>query len=258
MTFKLSLMALLMSASLVAGSQAPAKKPAPAPSASPEVRAIEASLRRAIAERLPNFPPIDEIRTTPIPGLFEIRLGNEIRYVDAKGEYLIEGDMVDLSRRVSLTQERVDKLNAINFASLPLADAMVTKRGTGARKLAVFEDPNCGYCKRFEKGLAEIKDVTIYTFLIPILGPGSEERSRAIWCSKDALAAWQDWMLRDKPPAKVEGNCDAAALTRNLAFARRHSINGTPALVFEDGTRVPGAIPAEQIEERLQRAQKKS
>jgi thiol:disulfide interchange protein DsbC len=256
MTFKLSLMALLMSASLVAGSQAPAKKPAP--SVSPEVRAIEASLRRAIAERLPNFPPIDEIRTTPIPGLFEIRLGNEIRYVDAKGEYLIEGDMVDLSRRVSLTQERVDRFNAINFASLPLADAMVTKRGSGARKLAVFEDPNCGYCKRFEKGLAEIKDVTIYTFLIPILGPGSEERSRAIWCSKDALAAWQDWMLRDKPPAKVEGNCDAAALTRNLAFARRHAINGTPALVFEDGTRVPGAIPAEQIEERLQRAQKKS
>jgi len=256
MMLKLPFAALLLAATCLSQAQAPAKKPTP--SAVPEVRALEVSLRRAIAERLPNFPPIDEVRTTPIPGLFEIRFGTEIRYVDGKGEYLIEGEMVDLKSRVSLTQERVDKLTAINFASLPLADAMVTKRGTGARKLAVFEDPNCGYCKRFEKGLAEIKDVTVYTFLIPILGPASQERSRAIWCSKDAFAAWQDWMLRDKQPPKVEGACDDAALTRNMAFARRHQINGTPALVFEDGTRVPGAIPAEQIEQRLQSAQKKS
>ncbi len=256
--------ALALSLTLAgASAQAPTKKAAPAPApapaaAAPEVRAIEVSLRRAIAERLPNFPPIDEIRTTPIPGLFEIRFGTDIRYVDGKGEYLIEGDLVDLKTRSSLTQARVDKLTAIQFSALPVADAMVVKRGTGARKLAVFEDPNCGYCKRFEKGLAELKDVTIYTFLIPILGPSSLERSRAIWCSKDAYAAWQDWMLRDKPPAKPEGACDDAALTRNLAFARKFQINGTPALVFEDGTRVPGAIPAEQVEERLQRAQKKS
>ncbi len=259
MKFQFPFAALMLGAAMSAAAQAPAKKPAtPAAPATADVRAIEAPLRRAIAERLPNFPPIDEVRASPIPGLYEIRFGTDIRYVDAKGEYLLEGDLVDLKTRTSLTQERVDKLTAINFASLPLADAMVTKRGTGARKLAVFEDPNCGYCKRFEKGLAEIKDVTVYTFLIPILGPASQERSRAIWCSKDAYATWLDWMLRDKQPPKVEGACDDAALTRNMAFARRHQINGTPALVFEDGTRVPGAIPPEQIEQRLQRAQKKS
>jgi thiol:disulfide interchange protein DsbC len=216
--------------------------------------ANEAVIRKALAERLPNFPAIDEVRPSPVPGLFEVRFGSEIRYTDAQGLYLFEGDLIDLRTRRSLTQERIDKLSAVPFNTLPLNDAIVWKRGTGARKLAVFADPNCGYCKRFEAGLQEVDNVTVYTFLIPILGPDSRDKSRAIWCAKDNTAVWQDWMLRNKEPAAAGAKCDDAAIARNAAFAQRHQIRGTPALLFEDGSRVPGAIPPEMIEERLKRA----
>ncbi len=215
--------------------------------------ANEEVIRKSIAERLPNFPKIDEVRPTPLPGIFEIRIGSDIRYTDAQGLYLFEGDLVDLRTKRSLTQERVDKLTAVAFNALPLNDAIVWKNGKGTRKLAVFADPNCGYCKRFEAGLQELKDVTVYTFLIPILGADSVEKSRNIWCAKDNSAMWLDWMLRNKAPAKAEAKCDAKAVERNAAFAQRHQIRGTPAIFFEDGTRVPGAIPPDAIEERLQR-----
>ena len=221
--------------------------------------AQEAAIRKNLAERLQNFENIDEISKTPVNGLYEVRVnGADIFYTDAEGNFLIQGILFDTKARRNLTEERVDKLTAIKFESLPLTDAFAIVRGNGKRKLVVFEDPNCGYCKRFERDLQKIDNITVYMFLYPILGADSTEKSKAIWCSKDKGTAWQDWMLRDKPPAKPEGACDDAALTRNLAFARKFQINGTPALVFEDGTRVPGAIPAEQVEERLQRAQKKS
>ena len=218
--------------------------------------ANEAAIRKNLAERLPTFPKIDEVRATPIAGLFEVRFGTEIRYTDAKGEYLVEGDLIDLKSKKSLTQERVEKLTAVSFDSLPLKDAIVWKRGNGSRRMAVFADPNCGYCKRFERGLQEMKDVTVYTFLIPILGSDSREKTRNILCAKDNADAWLGWMLKDRQPVKPQGSCDEAAIDRNMAFARKHQIHGTPAIIFEDGSRVPGAIPPEAIAERLSKAEK--
>jgi len=223
------------------------------------VQANEAVIRRALAERLPpNFPSLDEVRPAPIPGLFELRFGTEIRYTDAKGEYLFEGDLIDLKTRRSLTQERVEKLTAVSFEALPLKDAIVWKRGSGKQRLAVFADPNCGYCKRFERTLQELKDVTVYTFLIPILGSDSRDKSRNIWCAKDSSDAWLGWMLKNRNPEKVVGTCDEGPIERNLAFARKYAIHGTPAVVFEDGTRVPGAISLEALVERLAKAEKRS
>jgi len=221
--------------------------------------ANESVIRRALAERLPpNFPALDEVRPSPIPGLFELRFGTEIRYTDAKGEFLFEGDLIDLKTRKSLTQERVEKLTAVNFEALPLKDAIVWKRGNGKQRVAVFADPNCGYCKRFERTLQELKDVTVYTFVIPILGSDSREKTRNIWCAKDSTDAWLGWMLANRTPDKVSGNCDEAPIERNLAFARKHAIHGTPAVVFEDGTRAPGAIPLDVLVKRLAEAEKRS
>jgi thiol:disulfide interchange protein DsbC len=152
----------------------------------------------------------------------------------------------------------VNKLTAIDFASLPLKDAVVVKQGTGARKLVVFGDPNCGYCKRLEKDLLAVKDVTIYTFLMPILGPDSTAKSRDIWCAKDNGKVWRDWMVEGSAIPKTMGKCDSSALDRNLAMGQKYKINGTPAVVFEDGTRAPGALPAQQIEARILAAAKKS
>lgn len=219
--------------------------------------ANEAVIRKSLAERIPDFPKIDEVRPTPVPGLFELRIGNDIVYTDATGQFLLqEAQLIDLKTRRNLTQARINEITAVPFAKLPLKDAIVWKRGNGERQLAVFADPNCGYCKRLERTLQQIDNVTVYTFLMPILGPDSQEKSRAIWCAKDATNVWLDWMLRNKLPPKAIGNCDDAALARNTAFGRQYRINGTPAMFFEDGTRAPGALDQAAIEDRLKKAEK--
>ncbi len=213
--------------------------------------AQEAVIKKAFAERFPDFPKIDEVAKTPVPGLYEVRVGNTIFYSDEQGNYLIEGVMVDTKTRVNLTEARLDKLNAIDVASLPLKDAIVVKQGNGSRKLVVFADPNCGYCKKFERDLLQAKDVTVYTYLYPILGNDSADKSRNIWCAKDSGKAWRAWMVEGVAPAKAAGECDASVLQRNTELGRRHRINGTPALVFEDGKRVPGVMPLEALEKQL-------
>jgi thiol:disulfide interchange protein DsbC len=214
-------------------------------------RADEAEIRKTLTERFANLPKIDEVRQTPMPGVWEVRIGTDIMYSDAKGTYLLQGAMIDTATRRNLTEERVDKLTAIDFASLPLKDAIVWKNGNGKRKIAVFADPNCGYCKRLEKDLVNVKDVTVYTFVIPILGGDSPEKSRSIWCAKDNTTVWRNWMIDGTTPARLMGQCDASAIERNAALAKKHRVTGTPAIVFEDGTRAPGAIPAAEIEKRL-------
>jgi thiol:disulfide interchange protein DsbC len=214
--------------------------------------AQEAVIRKNIAERLPDFPKIDEVSKTAIPGIYELRVGAEVLYSDERGEHILQGELIETKTRNNLTQARIDKLSAIDFASLPLKDAIVWKQGSGARKLVVFADPNCGYCKKFEKEMQGVKDVTVYTFLYPILGGDSPDKSRNIWCAKDNSVAWRDWMINGTPaPRAMGGKCDLAALDRNVALGKKYRVNGTPALVFEDGKRVPGAMAPDQVEKQL-------
>ena len=216
----------------------------------PTAGADEAAIRKNIPERLPDFPKIDEVTKTALPGIYELRIGTDILYTDENGAYLIEGQLIETKTKVNLTEARISKLTAIDFKTLPLKDAMVWKQGTGDRKLVVFADPNCGYCKKFERDLQSVKDVTVYTFLYPILGADSTQKSQAIWCAKDNNRVWRDWMIKGTP---IEGSaqCDTSALQRNVALGRRYRINGTPGLVFEDGKHLPGAVGAEQIEKQL-------
>jgi thiol:disulfide interchange protein DsbC len=214
--------------------------------------AQEAVIRKNIAQRFPDLKAIDEVVKAPMPGLYELRInGTEVYYTDALGDYLIVGNLYDTKQRRNLTEERVDKLTAIKFDSLPLKDAFTIVRGNGERKLAVFEDPNCGYCKRFERDLQSINNVTVYMFLYPILGPDSVEKSKSIWCAKDRALAWQDWMVRDLAVSTSAPTCDTNAIKRNVELGRVHKLNGTPTLIFVDGSRVPGAIDAKQVEKRL-------
>ena len=216
------------------------------------VQADEAAIRKNLGERIPQFKQIDEITKSVMPGLYEIRVnGTEIFYTDGDGNYLIQGNLIDTKQRRNLTEERVDKLTAVAFDTLPLKDAFTIVRGNGKRKLAVFEDPNCGYCKRFERDLQKVDNVTISMFLYPILGADSAEKSKSIWCAKDKTKAWMDWMVRDQAPPAAPASCDASALLRNVALGKKHKITGTPTLIFADGTRVPGAINAEQVEKYL-------
>ena len=219
--------------------------------------AQEATIRKNIATRLPQLKAIDEVRKTDLPGIFELRVnGTEIYYTDAQANYLIDGSMIDTRNRRNLTEERVEKLTAIQFDTLPIKDAFTIVRGTGERKMAVFEDPNCGYCKRFERDLQKVDNVTVYLFLYPILGADSTEKSKAIWCAKDRVLAWQDWMLRDQAAPAAAAMCDTSALARNVDVGRKHKITGTPTLLFTNGARAPGAVDNKKIEQMLAEATK--
>ena len=214
--------------------------------------ADEAAIRKNLGERIPQLLKIDEVSKSAMPGLFEIRVnGTEIYYTDAEGHFLIQGNLIDTRQKRNLTEERIDKLTAVSFDALPVKDAFTIVRGNGKRKLAVFEDPNCGYCKHFERDLQKVDNVTVYMFLYPILGSDSAKKSEAIWCAKDRVRAWQDWMIRDQAPTAATNGCNLDAIARNLELGRKHKITGTPTLLFVDGTRVPGAIATAQIEKYL-------
>jgi thiol:disulfide interchange protein DsbC len=210
----------------------------------------EAEIRKNLAARIPQFAKIDEVTKAPIPGLYEVRVnGFEIFYTDEQGNYLLQGNLIDVKERKNLTEERVEKLSQVAFDKLPAKDAIKIVRGNGKRRLAVFADPNCGYCKQFERDLTKVDNVTIQLFLYPVLGPDSVVKSRNIWCAKDKAKSWDDWMQRGVAPAAAE--CDTTALTRNREFGQKYNITGTPTLIFSDGTRAPGAIPAAQVEKQL-------
>jgi thiol:disulfide interchange protein DsbC len=219
--------------------------------------ADEAAIRKNIAERLPDFPKPDEVSKTPIPGVYEIRIGSDILYTDEQGNYLIEGQMIETKSRLNLTEERIGKLTAIDFKTLPLKDAMVWKQGSGERKLVVFADPNCGYCKKFERDLQTMSNVTVYTFLYPILGGDSPEKAKAIWCAKDHTTAWREWMIKGTP-VNNSPQCDTSVLQRNVALGHKYKINGTPGLVFEDGRKLAGAMGNEALEKQLNSARGKN
>ena len=249
-TLVLALGAVGVAAAVIA--QQVNRAPAASAAATPTLKAAEANIRKNLPTRLNNFPAIDEVQAAPVPGLYEVRLGGDVVYTDANADYLIQGELIDVKARRNLTKERQDKLAEVDFKLLPVKDAFTIVRGNGKRKMAVFEDPNCGYCKRFEADLKSINNVTVHIFLIPILGEDSVEKSKNIWCSKDRAAAWQAWMLNHQVPPAAK--CDTSAIDRNLAFAHKYRINGTPAVFFSDGTRVPGAMQAAQIEAMLAKA----
>ena len=217
---------------------------------SAQALADEATIRKNLAERVPAFPAIEEVGKSPMPGLWELRVnGVEIYYTDAEANFILQGSLIDTKLRRNLTEERIEKLNVVEFDALPYKDSFIVVRGNGKRKLAVFEDPNCGYCKRFERDMEKVDNVSVHVFLLPILGPDSTEKSKNIWCAKDKAKVWLDWVVRDQIPPPAA--CDTAALARNVEVARKYKITGTPTLVFADGSRVPGAVGAQQVEKLL-------
>jgi len=193
-------------------------------------------------------PKIENVRKIEAGGLYEIQIEGELLYTDDKVSYIILGDIVDAKTRKNLSQERKQKLSQIKFSDLPLDLAVKQVKGNGKRVLATFEDPNCTYCKKLAKELRGVSDVTIYTFLFPILSPDSVEKSKNIWCAGDRAKAWNDLMLDGKTPATA--NCDHPT-DKVLALGRKIGVRGTPAMFFADGSRVPGYMPAASLEKAL-------
>ncbi len=207
----------------------------------------ETIIKRTLESRLGGVK-IEAVAKTPYLGLYEVRLDGEILYTDERINYIFSGNIIDAKNMQNITEKRLRDLTAIKWENLPLDAAVKTVRGNGKRTLAVFSDPNCPYCKRFEKDLAKVDDVTIYTFLYPILSQDSQEKSKAVWCSADKSKAWDGLMLNGTVPAA--GRCDTP-IEKNLELGRKYRITGTPTIIFANGERVPGAIPAERVEKLL-------
>lgn len=211
---------------------------------------------RAIAERLQSLYPatrFGEVNTTPWPGVFEVVMGANLAYVDETGQYFLFGHFYDMKAQRDLTAERKDSLARIDFASLPLADALKEVRGSGSRTLAIFSDPDCPYCRRLEAEMKGLTDVTIYTFLMPIasLHPDARAKAIAVWCSRDRIAAWHALMWRDE---KVSAKDCPHPVDRNVTLGDRLGVTGTPTLVAADGRVLPGAASSAQIEAWLARS----
>ena len=218
----------------------------------------EAAIRKNWNLHNPKGPAIDEVSKTPIPGLYELKVDKEVVYSDEQGNYLIfpsrdqtDGHILDARTKTDLTEQRLSKIMAQDLPKLPYADALVFKQGNGSRRLIVFEDPNCHFCKDAERNLSALKDVTIYTFLIPILGPDSVAKSRVIWCSKNNAQVWRNWMIQGVMPPRPMGSCDLTALDRNLELAGRYHLNYTPAIIFDDGSRFAGNAEVDRLSKRL-------
>ena len=193
---------------------------------------------------------IDSVRKSGYLGLYELYIDGQIYYTDKKVSVLIRGNLFDTRSMTDVTSARLEKLSAINFADLPVSQAIKQVRGNGKRVLATIEDPNCGYCKRLAAELQKLDNVTLYTFLYPLLSEDSDIKARQIWCAPDKAKAWNDWMISNKEP-DGKNDCDTSAIDRNIALAGKMNVQGTPTLFFADGSRIPGAVSLREIEQKL-------
>lgn len=212
--------------------------------------ASEATVKAALLKKYPDVP-VESVTRTPLAGIYEVFSNGQVIYTDEQAAYLfVNANLIDTDKKINLTEERMGALTAIRFDQLPLGLALKKVKGRGTRRLAVFGDPNCPYCRRFEEDLAKINDVTIYVFLYPVLGADSLAKAKSIWCSKDRVKAWDNQLLHAVAPT-ASATCDTTSIDRTIAFGKLKNISGTPTLFFGDGQRVPGAIPLEAIEQRL-------
>ena len=214
--------------------------------------ANEQALKKIIETTYPKYT-VDSVSKTPYAGLYEVYIGGQIIYTDDKFSFLIvDGRVVDPKNKKDLTAERLNELNKIDFSSLPLDLAIKVVKGNGSRKMAVFSDPDCPFCKRLEQNeLVDLTDVTIYTFLLPLpqLHPDAANKAKLIWCASDRTKAWQDWMSNEGLPKK-SSNCEAP-LEKIAALAKKYAVTSTPTLFFTDGKRLTGAYPAAEIDKAL-------
>ena len=216
--------------------------------------ANEAVIRRALESKL-GATRIEGIQPGPVPGLFEVRFrtpeGMQVIYVDGTGTYVIQGKIYDIRNDRDLTEDRLRKLNAIKFESLPLDLAVKVQRGNGKRVLAMFSDPYCPACRSFERSLAQIDNVTVYVFMYPVIRPENAEHSRMVWCAPDRAKAWLELAAGAKPKLPDAAPACGDPVDKVLKLGRSLGVNSTPTLILGNGERVTGGLSPSDLKELL-------
>ena len=218
-------------------------------------QADPAEIKKLLQTRVPRLAgQIQSVTTANVLGLYEIYTDErQILYTDEGVNFIFSGDIIEAKTLKNLTDARMKVLGAIKIDALPLELAMKKVKGNGKRRLVVFSDPDCPYCRKLEKELVNITDVTVYTFVYPIasLHPQAPEHSRQIWCAPDRVKAWENYITRNMLPTEKNQKCVTTELDSVQALGAKYRINGTPTLIFADGSVVPGVMPANDIEQAL-------
>jgi thiol:disulfide interchange protein DsbC len=220
-------------------------------------RADEAQVRRTLERKL-DPSRIEGIAPSPVQGLWEVRYrgsdGVQILYVDDSAAHVIQGRLFDLKTDRDLTEDRLRKLNAIRFDSLPLDHAVKVQRGNGRRVLAMFSDPYCPACRQFESSLAQVKDVTIYVFMYPVIRPENADHSRAVWCSSDRAKAWLELAAGARPRVPAAAPTCANPVDKVLDVGKKLRVNSTPTLILANGERISGGLAPADLTKLLDEA----
>jgi thiol:disulfide interchange protein DsbC len=221
-----------------------------APATAQSNDAVSTNIKTSVETWLAGKYKVDEVRRAPVPHMFEVRIGTDIIYVDEKGQYaFVDGQLIDIKSARNLTKDRQDELLTIKWSDLQMNLALKQVNGSGKRKIAVFEDPNCGYCKQIRKDLVNMKDVTIYTYVYPVLAPDSDLKSKKVLCAVDKMTAWNDLMLSNKVPGN-NGTCDQP-LAKIKEMGGKMGITATPTVFFGNGKRLQGYVPPAQLEKMI-------
>ncbi|MFZ6747182.1 DsbC family protein [Undibacterium sp. JH2W] len=210
----------------------------------------EAAVRKLVQPTFREGVKIDSVTKTPYSGLYEVRVGSDVMYTDEKAQYLFTGEIIDAKSGTNYTKARIDDLSKVKFSDLPLDSALKMVKGDGKRVIAVFEDPNCGFCKKFRKTLTSMDNITVYTFMYNILAEDSKTKSKNIWCSADRNKAWDEWMLNGKVAPEAPANCNTPN-DKIFALGQKLRVTGTPSVFFSDGSRAPGMLDMKTLESKI-------
>ncbi len=224
--------------------------------ASVSAQAGEKEIRQAFQKNFTGAN-VASVSKTPYGGLYEVVIDGQVAYATADGKYLVLGNVIDLASKRNITAARNAKLSEVKWSALPLANAIKEVKGNGSRKLAIFSDADCPYCRKLEPELDKLTNVTIYTFLYPIEGlhPDAVPTSKKIWCEKDRLKAWKAYMLKGEEP-KSRGDCPNP-VDETVELGGKLKVSGTPTMILENGQRIPGYMPADRLDQLLTAASRK-
>ncbi|MBV8634508.1 MAG: DsbC family protein [Burkholderiaceae bacterium] len=241
---KIALSAMLVAVAAVAYADNSPK--ASTPVLTPEEQAVKALAQKRLGEEV----KIESVHKTELAGLYELYANGQLMYTDAQAKYLIGGPIIDMESGKNYTSASLAQLNKINFSDLPFDSAIKMVKGNGKRVIAVFEDPNCGYCKKLRRELGDMDNVTVYTFMYNILAADSSTKSKNVWCAPNRLKAWDDWMVSGKMPGNAPASCTTTPNDQVYALGQKLHVTGTPTIFFADGTRSPGFLERAALEER--------
>lgn len=216
------------------------------------VYAGEDAIRQSLKKAMPSLK-IDSIKTSEIEGMYEVALGGTILYVSGNGKYLIEGHLIDIAAKKDLTDVKLSDIRRQTIESFGEENMIIFKPEKSKHKVTVFTDIDCGYCRKLHSEMSEYmaEGITVQYLFFPRAGKGSDSYNKAVsvWCADNRKAALTAAKKGDTPEAK---KCDNP-IDKHMQLGAEFEVRGTPMIVTEKGTVLPGYVPAKRLAQALEK-----